>query len=288
MTTKVTELSWPELWEDTSSLVTPFRDAVAELRRRSSDAPLQRRVRQLQAHNNLGPLAVGNKGVLARPVASAIAETGLLLHHCRLGGLSPTILEYPGTKMVGRNIDKQLLVRPLFQVGRDRHGAPILRAVRIAKTREGAPLSHHSTCWGESLVGFHHRLLTTHFPEIANSVHDVHNWLAATHTLEEHWYAAFLSHFVVDAIWFETFLLADEAESEFVRRVIRPGFERVVEECGVPPLICPLIPEGKEYDRASWTLPAEELPRCLARLPVEEHVEAEIPRATVIIECNVP
>jgi len=242
---------------------TPLDEAKEEIWRRWNDKELQRKVIDF-----LGdvPEAFCNepRAVLFRHIMTSNVE---YLHFHDLAGktnLKPLGCEYLEDKFCTRNADKVALGKLPFLDGNNgnRGSALHYRKIIDLMASENKRFAEIKTLWGESLVGFHHKLLMS-VPSF--EIYDASSWYKSRGKSAQESYKYFLSLFICNGILFETFV-TDKHEAKFASEVVYPSFEKVESLFGLKPLIVSLIPEDRITDIYWWCYPD-----CV-RKEVEKHV----------------
>jgi hypothetical protein len=228
-----------------ADLYTPLPEAVCELHARRSSP---RRVGEsgLERHLVSRPHAV-----LFRQVATPNFELERFVGLALSAGLSPLVLEFHRDKFVTRNTLKYSLARMGFYGGIGRNGGPRVRYLAVVDlpTADGLELQQTATTWGQSLIEFHHELLTERPLFGGLELYDGSEWFAEHGPTAHQYYTALLALFVEHAILFESFLLTP-TEQQFTTEVVLPAFEAVQALHGQHPLICrldPAVTEGHAF-----------------------------------------
>ncbi|MBI4686204.1 MAG: hypothetical protein HY756_00180 [Nitrospirae bacterium] len=124
-------------------------------------------------------------------------------------------------------------------------------------------ISKLRTTWDESLVDFHHRMLSIVAPQI--ELFDGSYWVKSNGGKAENYYVNLLTPFICHGILFENFVTNAE-EQRFAEEVVYPAFKEVEQLFGLKPLILPLLPPHNASDK-HWFCYSEkvekEVLRCL-------------------------
>jgi hypothetical protein len=238
----------------TDFVYTPLHEAIAELKRRQTDAKLNAYLASLPMEV---PEILKNKpsAVLFRHIATPNYEIRRFLHIVSvLADLQPLFLEYTEDKFTNRNECKFSLGKISLYKGMNKKEEPIYEKINIIDINESncQPISSIKTVWGQSLVDFHHELFLTCFPDYKDNICDFSSWVSQNGKSAKDYYKLFLSLFIKNGILFENFL-TENSELSFTKQVVLPAIIEIVEETGVKPLIVALEPteiEGKHFWQA--------------------------------------
>ncbi len=235
----------------TEDVFTPQDEARRELKRRRKDADLQAEVREFidtKAKKVLEKCEVP-RAVMFRQLASPTHELLRFLRIAKHMHLTPLLFEYHGDKFVSANnsYKRALGKMPIYQhTGID--GRDIVRYKNIIdfNTSAGKPLDTIRCRDGQSLIGFHHKLLKkmARLNVEAHSV-DATPWFRGIGGNAIGYYEQFLSLFIRDGILFEQFE-PTKSEQRFTREVVMPAFKRVLTRFKLRPLIVRVVPKNKE------------------------------------------
>lgn len=252
-----------------SDTLTPFAEALEELRRRQDDASLRARVEEYL--NGDIPEHFQNEPILylARHIATPNFETLRFLHIADAAEMQTVIGQDPKDIFVPQNQLKRSFGKLPVSLGlvkKDGEFQELYRHISVIdfNASNGKPLMDIDTVWGESLVGFHNRLfsLATPFPV---TLVDDSAWIDRNCRGEilEH-YKRFLALFLVHGILFEDYLLVDREEERFIREILIPAHSFVKKKFGVAPLITQLNPTTIESSKYWMSYPHQ----ILAGIPV--------------------
>jgi len=235
-------------------------DAVALLQERRKDVKLRKRVEEFLGGNI--PACVQGEdvaGLIFRNVLTPNHEFDIYIKHCEKINVRPVLFEYPEDKFVAMNKDKYTLARIYFYMDSYSHGENILGMKLVDFDHaEGKPLTEVKTLHGESLVSFHHRLLTYYYPTVSNYLFNATSWL---HTMGGHatkYYSNFFALFLTHAILFENFSTRDH-EAMFTKQVVLPAIEMIRDIFNINPIICPIHEIADENNKKWWTYPEDRL-----------------------------
>lgn len=165
-------------------------------------------------------------------------------------GLHPVILEYTSDLFVSNNKLKHALGHLYFHCGLDHTGSSLARSVNIVdfNSQSGQPISDIRTLWDQSLVEFHHDLLTRYASHADYSTFDASQWFLSHGNVAEKYYFPFLSMFLSHSLLFENFSLDDRDEVYFLRSVFLPSLIHVRRHFQIKPIIVNLEPSEYEDD----------------------------------------
>ncbi len=219
-------------------------------------------------------------GVMFRQVGSANYEIRRVIRLAAQHNLPLVIFEYHADRFLTRNRDKYALARPGFYAGLGRNGGRRVEYVPLfdLDAENGRPFSEIKVVTGESLIGFHHRLLADECADLpADALFDCSHWFKSHGANATEYYRAFISLFLSHAILFETFVL-NGSERDFTQNVFLPAFDGLWGETGLKPLVVPAEREDWEGDEF-WQWYPERLRRHLGSFRVHDRVaEAGGPR----------
>lgn len=244
-----------------SFIYTPWEEALSELKKRSEDTKILDCLSRTTPHG-IPEIMEGKKSmVLFRHIATPNYEIRrFTIAADALSELHPIILEYTDDQFNNRNDWKFSLGKLYFQKGFNKLGEPVVEKKTIIdiNAANNQPISSLATKWGQSLVDFHHELLTEQLPhvDIESNVFDLSSWLHKHGVSAREYYKAFLSLFLKDGILFENFLI-DSKEYGFTKDIILPAILELEEETGYRPLIVALEPTHIEGDDFWLSHPSE-------------------------------
>lgn len=239
------------------AIYTPLETAVTELqnRRRHFDGRTPGR-----DWLPLGFPAERAGAFLFRFIATPNFETRRFLELAGGCGLLPVIGEYHRDRYASCNPIKRALVKLGFarrELTED-NTIPLVEHFRIVGKNPNSPLlCEMQTKWKQSLVAFHHEMVT-------NTLNGGGHPLLAEYS--QHYadagarpavyYAELLRVAIADGILFEDFLL-DETELPFTRDVVLPAFDAVTAAHGLKPLIVRLTSPEEEASPHWYWYPVE-------------------------------
>ena len=237
-------------------IFTQQREARRELIRRRRDPELKRLVYE-NLHSGAGAILdkfAAPRAVLFRQIATPTHEVLRFLRIAKHMQLAPLILEYYGDKFVsaGNTYKRSLGKMPIYQqTGIDGRDVIKYHNVIDFNAYTGKPLSTVRCKTGESLIDFHHALVTKLGRlNIETQCVDATHWFQGAGGHAENYYEQFLTLFIRDSILFEYFE-PGKAEEIFALEVMLPAFRNVTARYGVRPLIARLVPKNKEA-RKFW------------------------------------
>lgn len=245
-------------------LLMPLADAVEEVRRRSEDPEIKRRVAAYLAGDI--PEYFKEEPILymARHVASPNFETLRFLHLVSSVGLPAYIGQDAKDTFVHQNQLKKALGKLPIHMGASMKYGELHERYRFETIvdfnhADGKRFDTIRTQWGESLVEFHNELLRD-LSRVPVRIVDDSEWIDRQHRgdLRAH-YERFLALFVAHGILFEDYLLEDKEEAVFMKRVLRPAFRRIEKEIGLRPLIVRLTPTSIESEQFWISYPVSAL-----------------------------
>lgn len=228
----------------------PLEDAVKELLERERDKQLEEYIEKSLPEGVPDAMKGNQNLVLFRHLATSNFEINrFAMVADAFPEFNPLIFEYQRDTFNDVNEYKYHLGKLRFHKGVNKRGDPIVEQVSIFDFTKGnrRPLSSIKTFWEEPLVDFHHRLFSTAFPQLKDSVFDISEWLHSIAPSAKQYYKSFFTLFLKDAILFENFL-PEGKEFTFTRDVILPALSEIVAESGVKPIIVALEPTDAEGD----------------------------------------
>jgi hypothetical protein len=264
---------------DSSDFYTSLEDAKEEIHRRWADSSLRNKVEKVIA---TVPAFSSNepKAYMWRPIATPNFEWFRFIELASLIKLRPCLAEFTNDKFVSLNSDKYVLGKMPFFDRKNKKGETMFNSKSIIDFNkyDGQCISAVQTQWGESLVGFHHRLLG--FYPLRAELVEVSSWFNLNGAKAVAYYHHYLTLFICHGILFENFI-TNEEEERFSKSVVFPAFNQVVEHFGMKPLIVQLVPHEVASDIYWRCYPVdieEEVLRCLcqcnAKKSSEQHGEA--------------
>jgi len=225
-------------------IYTPAKEAVKELERRRKDPKLNDMVDTLIDHDLPSPLVERVRAVLFRQLATPNFETRRFIAMIRPLRLEPLFWEYYDDKFTNYNEYKHSLGKMRFYSGKGKKGGTKINRINVIDFNRynGEKISTVLTLWDQSLIEFHHELLSSTYNKFSpETFFESSNWFRNHGESADHYYIPFLSLFIKNAVLFETFLL-NESEIKFTRNVFLPAFIEVWKRTGMKPLIVALEP----------------------------------------------
>ena len=237
-------------------------EAAKELMRRRESPKLAERVKEYlkgDIPNHFsdynGPISM-----LFRNIFTPDYELDIFIKYAESIGSRPVLAEYTKDRFVAKNEDKHALGKLYFYLNTDAHGHVNMRVFKIIDFdyAEKMRLCDIVTKWGESLVGFHHRILNRWHSESYRNIVDMSEWAHRNGGRAKEYYNSVFALFIRHAILFENFRETGP-EGEFYRNIFLPSFQRVSEYFGMQPLICPMQPPEDENNPKWWGYPPERM-----------------------------
>ena len=235
---------------------TPIEGVLRELRKRRKNQRLREQIEGAAPCSSFPPLRESKspRALLFRQLATPTHEILRFLNFSKQLGLKPLFFEYYGDKFVSTgNPYKRLLGKmPIYQhTGSDGTDIVKYKTVLDFNKYTGKKISEVKCLNGESLIEFHHRLLTR-VAEINPKVlcADATEWLHSCGNVASQYYKSFFTLFLRDAILFENFCSTPD-EDAFFKKTVFPAFLEVEARYGFRPLIVRLLP-SKEETRKFW------------------------------------
>ncbi len=187
----------------------------------------------------------GPRASFLRPVVSPNRELFDFINQAEKTNLPIALGEFTKDIFVANNQDKYYLGMLYFYNKKGRNGGDRVKSKRIISFNDsyGKCFSDIFTTWGEEFVGFHHDIFQELLPEKYEKYRfDISDWLFSHGKKAVDFYEYYLGLFLVHGIMFESYLLNDEKEKEFVYEVVFPAYERLQKRFGINPLITPIFP----------------------------------------------
>ena len=237
--------------QDYKEIYTPLEQVGAEIRKRWNNIKLRRQVEDFLGGPPPGCVDAP-RACLWRAVHTPNLEFFRFVESARTTGCLPYAFAGHYDRFCSTNPDKVGLLRLALITGTTKCDKPLFRHIRIADQvkYEGFPFHAIPTHWGESLIGFHYRLLRGAFPEVTPT--DESSWLNARGSTAKEFYPAVFARFVCHGILFENYL-NNSRERVFCRDVVFPSFETVTTLFGVRPIVVPLFSPSSMADDLSTT-----------------------------------
>ncbi len=236
---------------DHEYFLTPFHDAIEELKKRKEDPVLAEKV---SAYLNADiPTYFYDTPVfyLARHLATPNFETQRFVHLLEYEGFTIVLSQDKKDTFVSANHLKKALVKlPIYRGFslKNKKYNEIFEYETIAdiNTLNGLSFQEIVTTWGQPLTAFHEELCRSLFKDRVQIVDDS-AWIDRNHrgNLLEH-YKKFLTLFIAHGILFEDYLFEDHHEKHFIEQVLKPAFDWVETYFGYKPLITKLNPTSVE------------------------------------------
>ncbi len=241
-------------------------EAAEELRRRGDDPNLKRRVEEY-LNGDIPPyFADGPILYLSRYIATPNFETIRFTHLTEPLGMKVVVGQDSRDIFVTQNEVKRALCKLPLCIRVTQKSGECFEQIRYESITDlnyanGKRFGDIQTHWGEPLMDFHKRLLSSVI-KIDLQTPDDADWIDRNHRgdLLAH-YKKLLALFVAHGIFFEDYILEDKHEADFVDRILRPAFEHVTEVFGCAPIIAQLVPKSLESNTfwISYPLRVDEL-----------------------------
>lgn len=184
--------------------------------------------------------------VLARHLGTPNFEFCAFVELARKADLKPICPEFIGDKICSKNPDKLFLGKTIFCHDSEGRGSGTTSHHIINfSTEDGKPINKVITVWGEGMVTYHHRILSSVLPGILLT--DNTAWLKSMGQRPELFYPRLIALFICHGIMFENFLVEGD-EGKFTREIVWPAIRRVTKYFGLKPLIVRLLPEESEAE----------------------------------------
>lgn len=224
-------------------IYTSLGELPEELHRRANDSRLRSLVENRLDSHILNLYGEAPRAVLARSIFTPNRELEYFFDVSESLQLNPLLLEYDG-KLVAKNLEKYYLCRLFCMRHVGKKGGVLYGTHSVVNfnDNEGKYLSQVHTKNGESLLKFHHDLLSSVYPGISHNMFSITDWFNRTRSHGEHYYFDFLSMFIRNGVLFDNYIADDKEEQIFVRHRLLSSFKAVTSFYGVKPLIVPLLP----------------------------------------------
>jgi hypothetical protein len=233
---------------DIKELYTPLSVAKKEIWRRWKDKKLRKKVEKFLGRKVPKPFRKEPRAVLSRSIITPNVEFFHFLDQAKITTLIPLGLEGVEDKFCTKNYDKASLGKlAFFRKGDVRNRIKnieckknIVNAVDMMAS-DGKRLCDVDTLWGESLVDFHHRMLTFYDSDIEKF--DDFKWFGYQGKKGDiyKYYKNFFAFFICHGVLFENFI-TKRSEKEFTNNIVIKSYKEVKDKFGVTPLIVPLLP----------------------------------------------
>ncbi|OHA46800.1 MAG: hypothetical protein A2541_01305 [Candidatus Taylorbacteria bacterium RIFOXYD2_FULL_36_9] len=224
-------------------------EAREEIKKRWANVELKKKIEE-ELGEDFIPFFESNKprSVSFRQLISPDNGFCLFQQEAKYTDTKPTIIEYLDDIFVSLNIEKKGYGR----LHTDKGYVDIMDF----HSNEKLPLKDIKTLNGESIVDFHHNLITESGLEV--DIFDMSKWFKKIGKAKEYYYPLLL-HFLAHGILFESFISdsEDEKEFEFTKEIILPTLEKIYNKFGLCPLVVKMYPDGQseEEDLYWWSYP---------------------------------
>ncbi|NCA81627.1 MAG: hypothetical protein EOM72_02615 [Opitutae bacterium] len=191
--------------------------------------------------------------MLSRHVATPDNEFNEFIVQSRLLGLSPLCFEFPDDLFTTSNRGKVGLIKMTFHHGAGNSGNARITHLNVVddlNVCQNQPLMKIRTRWGESLVGFHRRILRKFH---ATEVYDASQWLRQIGSRAQTFYPKYLAMVSIRHVLFENF--EPGREDRFLHDIMRPSLDGIQQRFGLKPLVLPIAPAEEMHDVFWWSYP---------------------------------
>lgn len=253
-------------------MYTPVEDAIIELERRQQDVALKERTHAFLGNDIPAPLmATGRHAILARHLFTPDYELEVFKRFTTTHHLNEVLFEYTADKFIAKNEDKHALGKLYFsfETSDNPETNMFVKSIIDFHEAEGKPIYEVRTFSGESMIEFHHRILSIYYPESARNIYDISSWFKEHGGVAKEYYKQFLALFIRDGILFDNFRTTGP-EADFYNKVYVPAIDYIKETLGYEPLICVLQEPEDENNPKWWGYDHSRMNTILqeARLPV--------------------
>jgi hypothetical protein len=235
-------------------IYTTLEEAEEEIRRRWQDKVLRQRVAEYLGGDIPEVFRNEPRAVLFRNIIVFDCEFQKFSELARSLKLKPLGLEYIEDKFCTRSLDKLGLGKMEIFERRDKNGNAITRYEKIVdvKANDNKAISQVQTVWGESLVDFHHSLLSANVDEC--ELYDMSDWIQSHGATAVNYYQKFFALFLCFGVLLENFLTNGE-ESDFTVNIVGNSFLKVKEQFGIAPLVVSIFSNEELKDKICWCYP---------------------------------
>jgi len=238
-------------------IYTPLEDAIKEIKKRSQNRELKKDV-ELFLDDTLPDIFQHNTYFcFTRHIHSPNYELMSFLSLADKNDFQIKLLEYSKDKFTAKNNLKYYLGKMYFDHGIGKRGGKKIssKAIIDLDRSDGKKICTVKTIFGDSLVDFHHKLLSLIDVDAKDAIFDISDWLESRGSKAESYYISYLSLFMCHAILFENFLIDGGGEEKLTRNIVLPAIQKMQKKFGCKPLIVRLIPKGIENDPSSSFYP---------------------------------
>ncbi|NVN91194.1 MAG: hypothetical protein HXX11_11405 [Desulfuromonadales bacterium] len=225
-----------------------LNEARTEIHRRWNDAALKRSVEEMLGVHLWPEMKGQPRGVLWRCLPSPDNGFTFFVQASQWMGLKAFLPEYIEDMFVHFNAEKKSLGRLSLSMP---DGTMVTCDIVDFHASQGKPMTEVVLKTGESLVGFHHRLLDrSGYPVMRRDLSDW--WISLKPA--RNYYHYYLAHFIAHGVLFDVFEQEeDHRENVFLQEVVLPNIEKVEREFGKKPLIVRHYPpEQTEEENFYW------------------------------------
>ena len=226
-------------------------EARAELAKRWEDIELRRAIETDLGNKFVPELRDYPRAVIGRQLVSPDNALTLFIMLSNYVRAKPFAWEFHGDRFSHSNIEKAGLGRLRVTLSSGIRG--LVEAVSFTAENQ-KPIGKVVTRTGESLTGFHHRLLE--LSGLGLECRDMTDWYQANGKPTEYYYP-FLMHFVAHGVLFEAFDVENDYQEVFTQDVIIPIFLSIKKEYGLSPIVVRLYPANQTPDEDFfwWSYP---------------------------------
>ena len=232
---------------------TPLSEAMAEIKRRSTDAELIKKVHEYIGADIQLPDDTSPRCVYFRVVLTPNFETRYFNDVAKLTGFEPLCFEFPADKFCSNNKDKVYLGKMVFA-----HENPNKQIIhRKERTidfhhNENRQFDEIETLNGNSFLDLHHGMYEKEYGRLMETF-DISALKKKGYNIKEIYKRVF-AFCVVKGILFENMIVKeDQKEKKFVEDIMVEVYKEVRDHFGLKPLIVPLLPfKNEDMDFWMW------------------------------------
>lgn len=224
-------------------------EVKCEITRRWENIELQKKVDAFLEGDIPISLVSGYKAVLFRQIFSPNYELLRFMKLIDVLGFKPLFLEYHEDKFTSLNPLKHGLGKLRFQQDSERLPSARIKSQTIIDFNgsQGKKLREINTIWKQSLVDFHHELLSSEVPDYNKYLFDASDWFHRKGGSARRYYLQYIALFIRNGVCFENFVLEGD-ELRFIEDVFLPNFILIWRIMGVKPIFVELLPVDTQAD----------------------------------------